>query len=104
MQFVISLDSPGGAHVLHVPLCSFAHCEGDVSPDPQKYISLMYSPELEPAISFLRHTRCHHRSHTQQAVGFDASGRGLGAKTSLYTPELNRILVRALSTPIFSLL
>ena len=55
-QFAVEV----GAHVLHVPLCWFAHEPGPKCSVPQKYVTLMYSPALEPALKFLKSTRCVH--------------------------------------------
>jgi hypothetical protein len=88
-----------GAHVLHVPMCWFAHCSEDVCDDPQKFLTYMYSSRLEPALGFLRDTDCFHSRHGRLAVGFDADGASVGAATSKYYPEQNRIFVRAFAFP-----
>ena len=59
----------------------------------------MYPPEMEPALGFLRLTRCAHEAHARVAVGFDTDGISRGASTATYPPELNRIMTRALAYP-----
>ena len=99
MPAIISLAHDVKAKVAHVPLCWFAHERADICDVEQKYITLMYSPELEPALAFLHHTRCEHLSHNNVAVGFAADGTSLGERTSAYPAELNRVLARALAFP-----
>jgi len=90
------------AKVAHVPLCYFCDpkcVDADGICDvPQKYITLMYSAQLEPALSFLNHARCTHRSHRKQAVGFE-DGVSLGEATGVYPQRFFRVLVRALDCP-----
>jgi hypothetical protein len=99
MADVLSLARDTGARVAHVPLCWFAHEETEVCSVEQKYITLMYAPELEPALGFLRSTRCTHAQHAKVAVGFEAGGASKGASTARYPAELNRICARALAAP-----
>ena len=99
MPSVTELARDLGARVAHVPLCWFEHDASDVCAVEQKYITLMYSPELEPALGFLREMRCAHSVHARVAVGFSAEGVSLGAATARYPAELNRILTRALAFP-----
>lgn len=79
MPVIVSLAHDTKAKVVHLPLCWFV----DVCAIEQKYPTLMYSPELEPALGFLHHTRCAHLSHERVAVGFDAGGNSLGEATSV---------------------
>ena len=81
---MVSLARDTGARVVHVPLCWFAHESGILCTVEQKYISLMYPPEMEPALGFLRLTRCAHEAHARVAVGFDADGVSRGAGTATY--------------------
>ena len=97
---VLDLARRTDALVLHLPFCWFTHCDLEECPEAQKYVSLMYSKRLEPALGFLRRTRCYHKSHAKTAVGFsNTSGRSLGAPTAKYFAELDRIIVRALACP-----
>ena len=99
MPAILDLARDLDARVAHVPLCWFEHDESDVCKVEQKYITLMFSPQLEPALRFLRNTRCAHLAHAKVAVGFDSTGASRGAPTGRYPPELNRIVVRALAFP-----
>jgi len=62
-------------------LLSVEHDESEVCKVEQKYITLMFSPQLEPALRFLRNTRCAHLAHAKVAVGFDSTGASRGAPT-----------------------
>ena len=103
----MSLARDTGARVVHVPLCWFAHESGILCTVEQKYVMLMYPPEMEPALGFLRLTRCvqssefrvAHEAHARVAVGFYTDGVSRGAGTATYPPELNRIMTRALAYP-----
>ena len=99
MPSVVEVARDLGARVVHVPLCWFEHDASEVCAVEQKYITLMYPPELEPALGFLRHTRCAHNVHARVAVGFGAEGVSLGERTGQYPAELNRIATRALAFP-----
>ena len=100
MPDIVDLARSTGARVVHFPLCYFEHDDPEGECDiEQKYISLMYSPELETALGFLRSTRCTHKSHGKVAVGFDLNGVSHGARTATYPAELNRILARAIAFP-----
>ena len=99
MPCVIGLARKTKARLAHVPLCWFAHEAVETCSREQKYITLMYSPELDPALGFLKRTRCHHAKHAQIAVGFDSDGTSRGVASARYPDELNRVLVRALAYP-----
>ena len=99
VKCVVDLARATKARVLHVPLCWFAHETNDVCSVEQKYITLMYSPELEPALQFLRAARCEHRLHEKKAIGFNDDGSSRSEPTAAYPAELNRVLPRALAYP-----
>ena len=82
MPCVIGLARKTKARLAHVPLCWFAHEAVETCSREQKYITLMYSPELEPALGFLKRTRCHHAKHAQIAVGFDSDGTSRGVASA----------------------
>ena len=99
MPDIIELARDTSARVAHVPLCWFEHDDSEICNVEQKYITLMYSPSLDPALGFLRSTRCAHARHHKVAVGFDLSGVSRGASTAAYPAELNRVLARAIAFP-----
>lgn len=99
MPCVNALANSTGARILHFPMCWFEHCDRDVCNAPQKFLTYMYSKELEPALGFMRDMDCFHARHAAIAVGIDDSGTSQGAATSTYYAEQNRIVVRAFVAP-----